>query len=58
MALEAVVELAEEAVEMCGDGRITEAGTLAAVLLTARCTSSAAPATVIGGANHRVADGS
>ncbi len=33
----------EEAVAMCGDGRITEAGTLAAVLLTAERTRSSAP---------------
>ncbi|MGC5262448.1 NUDIX domain-containing protein [Streptomyces cyaneofuscatus] len=30
----------EEAVTMCGDGRITEAGTLAAVLLTAQRTTA------------------
>ncbi|MEV7866633.1 NUDIX domain-containing protein [Streptomyces sp. NPDC088124] len=30
----------EEAVAMCGDGRITEAGTLAAVLLTAQRTAA------------------
>ncbi|MFK0258704.1 NUDIX domain-containing protein [Streptomyces sp. NPDC090445] len=30
----------EEAVAMCGDGRITEAGTLAAVLLAARRTAA------------------
>ncbi|WP_198545057.1 NUDIX domain-containing protein [Kitasatospora sp. NRRL B-11411] len=30
----------EEAVQMCGDGRITEAGTLAAVLLTAQRTAA------------------
>ncbi|MEV6676364.1 hypothetical protein AB0N09_05765 [Streptomyces erythrochromogenes] len=30
----------EEAVAMCGDGRITEAGTLAALLLTAQRTAS------------------
>ncbi|MGW6202310.1 NUDIX domain-containing protein [Streptomyces sp. NPDC055089] len=30
----------EEAVAMCGDGRITEAGTLAAVLLTAQHTAA------------------
>ncbi|MBF9071848.1 NUDIX hydrolase [Streptacidiphilus sp. NEAU-YB345] len=29
----------DEAVEMCGDGRITEAGTLAAILLTAQFLS-------------------
>lgn len=34
----------EEAVAMCGDGRITEAGTLAAVLLTAQRTWPPAPA--------------
>ncbi|MFD0352058.1 hypothetical protein ACFQ0M_49725 [Kitasatospora aburaviensis] len=32
----------EEAVAMCGDGRITEAGTLAAVLLTAQRTTACA----------------
>ncbi|MET9608080.1 NUDIX hydrolase [Streptomyces sp. NPDC006512] len=45
----------DEAVAMCGDGRITEAGTLAAILLTAQRTTagSAAPpaaATVKGSA--------
>lgn len=30
----------EEAVAMCGDGRITEAGTLAAVLLTTQRTAA------------------
>ncbi|MDR3084180.1 MAG: NUDIX hydrolase [Streptomyces sp.] len=30
----------EQAVAMCGDGRITEAGTLAAVLLTAQRTTA------------------
>lgn len=33
----------DQAVEMCGDGRITEAGTLAAVLLTARRTGVSGP---------------
>ncbi|MFD0573954.1 NUDIX domain-containing protein [Kitasatospora gansuensis] len=45
----------EEAVAMCGDGRITEAGTLAAVLLAARRTGSGAPASGTAEATHRVA---
>ncbi|MFH9745142.1 NUDIX domain-containing protein [Streptomyces anulatus] len=40
----------EEAVTMCGDGRITEAGTLAAVLLTAQRTT-ARPGPLAAGAN-------
>ncbi|MEW2135560.1 NUDIX hydrolase [Streptomyces sp. NPDC005409] len=34
----------DEAVAMCGDGRITEAGTLAAILLTAQRTTAGRPA--------------
>ncbi|RKE21930.1 NUDIX domain-containing protein [Streptomyces sp. TLI_171] len=44
----------EEAVQMCGDGRITEAGTLAAVLLAAqRTTARSAPAATGAGMTRR-----
>ena len=38
----------QQAVAMCGDGRITEAGTLAAVLLTAQRTTAGADSPVAG----------
>ncbi|KQV20838.1 NUDIX domain-containing protein [Kitasatospora sp. Root107] len=48
----------EEAVAMCGDGRITEAGTLAAVLLAARRTWSGAPAAGTDEATNRETESS